>query len=98
MERSVFEILMHAFEEVHSEKVVDHTFSFRWSATIYVRKSNLNVARFREQSLQHFPHGVELRAYVEDQRIPIDDSPSHPDRLIGPEHIDRVIAILQGQR
>jgi len=94
--RTVLEKLYAAFPKLYDKKKSDHTFSFRRGATIYVRKSNDQYARFISRCLGNFPNGDRLSTYVRSESISRDASASHPDYLIGPEHIDKVISILKG--
>ena len=64
MQPSVLAILKEAFPEIYQTKKVDHTFVFRWGATIYVRKSNENCARIVDRRVMNFPNGSELLAYL----------------------------------
>lgn len=76
----------------------DHNFRLGPRANIYVRKARSlpngvqPYARFIPTALENFPNGSQLRAYIERNNIPYDGR----DYRIHPEHIDAVIAILQG--
>lgn len=58
---SAFEKLKIAFPELHREMVSDHAFRFRWGATIYVRKGNVDRARILRSCIGNFPNGEALR-------------------------------------
>ena len=97
----VFLKFMDAFPELYSEKKSDQTFALEScgykGATVYFRKSNLgpNQARIHSRRLKNFPNAHRLEAYLSKNKAPIDPSVSHPDYIIGPEHVDAVIAILK---
>ncbi|MXY22753.1 MAG: DUF2283 domain-containing protein [Dehalococcoidia bacterium] len=98
--KTVLEKLKEAFFDLYEEKVADHTFKFRpRGAAIYVRKTNngYNTARIIPTSLRNFPYGNNLELFVKSRRVPKDESTSHPDYLIGPDHIDELIDILKGK-
>ena len=90
-----------AFPDLYLEKKVDHTFAFKScgyeGATVYFRKTmaGLNQARIHSSYLKNFPNAARLEVYLRKHEVPIDQSESHPDYLIGPEHADAVIAILK---
>ena len=92
---TVLKRLKAAFPDLYQEKQDYHTISFRWGATVFIRKANLDIARIKNTAYHYFPNGTELRAYLQSQKVSIDSSIAYPDYLIGPEHIDEVIAILQ---
>ena len=96
-EMIVLQKLKRAFPDYYAEKKSDFKFSFRWGATIYVRKtrSGQNTARIHSQRLKNFPNSQKLGAFVKRCCIPIDSSKSHPDYMLGPDHVDELIAILQ---
>ena len=98
---AVFMKLRDVFSELYVEKKRDHTFAFDScgyrGATIYLRKSHagLNQARIHSGRLDNFPNPNGLKSYLEKNQVPVDRSESHPDFLIGPDHVDDVIAILK---
>ena len=96
--KTVLQKFKDAFPELYEEKVSDHTIVFRWGARVYFRKTTdgPETARIIPTSVGNFPHGNQLESYLREHKVPIAASSSHPDYLIGPEHADRVIAILKG--
>ena len=96
--KTVLDKFTDAFPNLRRETKGGHTISFYWGATIYFRKTRDggNIARIHSKYLKNFPNAGQLEFYMKRYRVPIDPSPSHPDYLIGPEHVDRVIAILGG--
>ena len=76
---------------------VDYRFEVRRGASIYVRKAELrrgqDIARINGVYIRNFPNLDELRSYIEENGIQLDHTGR--DYLIGAEHIDRVILILQ---
>ncbi len=98
---AVFLKLRDVFSELYVEKKRDHTFAFEAcgykGATIYLRKSHtgLNQARIHSGRLDNFPNPDNLKSYLKTNEVPIDQSGSHPDFLVGPDHVDAVIAILK---
>ena len=96
--KTVLQKFKDAFPELYEEKVSGHTIVFRWGARIYFRKTSYgpDTARIIPTSVGKFPHGNHLESYLREHKVPIATSSSHPDYLIGPEHADRVIAILKG--
>lgn len=97
-EESVLRQFIDAFPELYVEKKKDHTIVFGQGARIYFRKTRDggNTARIISTAVGNFPHGSELESFLQQHGVPIDPSRSHPDFCIGPEHADRVIAILRG--
>ncbi|MCY4654566.1 MAG: DUF2283 domain-containing protein [Dehalococcoidia bacterium] len=98
--KTVLEKLMEAFFDIYDEKVADHTFKFQpRGATIYVRKTSngSNTARIIPTSLRNFPNRDNLESFMKSRGVPIDNSISHPDYLIGPDHIDELIDVLKGK-
>ena len=97
----VFLKFIDAFPELYSEKKSDQTFTLEScgykGATVYFRKSNAgpNQARIHSRRLKDFPNAHWLEAYLSKNKVPIAQSVSHPDYIIGPEHVDAVIAILK---
>lgn len=97
----VFLKFIDAFPELYSEKKSDQTFALEpcgyKGATVYFRKSNSgpNQARIHSRRLKNFPNAHRLEAYLSKNKVPIAQSASHPDYIIGPEHVDAVIAILK---
>ena len=91
----VFEALREAFTMFDTQD--DYRFEVRQDASIYVRKGQLrsgqDVARINGVSIRNFPNLNELRSYIEDNGVQMDHTGR--DYLIGAEHIDRVIQILQ---
>ncbi len=96
--KTVLDRFTDAFPNSRRENKGDHTISFYRGATIYFRKTRdgKNIARIHSKYLKNFPNAGQLESYMKRYKVPIDPSPSHPDYLIGPEHADRVIAILGG--
>ena len=98
---AVFLKFMDAFPELYSEKASYQTFALEpfgyKGATVYFRKSNLgpNQARIHSGRVKNFPNGDRLRDYLVKHKAPVNPSVSHPDYIIGPEHVDAVIAILK---
>ncbi len=98
---AVFLKFRDVFSELYVEKKRDHTFAFEScgykGATIYLRKSHagLNQARIHSGRLDNFPNPDNLRSYLEENKVPVDRSESHPDFLVGPDHVDAIIAILK---
>ena len=96
--KTVLDKFTEAFPNLRRETKGDHTISFYRGATIYFRKTREgeNIARIHSNYLKNFPNAGQLESYLKRQKVPIDLSQSRPDYLIGPEHTDRVIAILGG--
>ena len=98
---AVFLKFKDAFSGLYVEKKRDHTFSFEAcgykGATIYLRKSHagLNQARIHSGRVNNFPNPDNLQSYLKKNDVPVDRSESHPDFLVGPDHVDAVIAILK---
>ena len=98
---AVFMKLIDVFPELYVEKKRDHTFAFEAcgykGATIYLRKSHagLNQARIHSGRLNNCPNPDNLKSYFEKNQVPVDRSESHPDFLVGPDHVDAVITILK---
>jgi uncharacterized protein YuzE len=97
---SVLDKFKDAFQDLYKFTESNHTISFCQGATVYFRttRQGPNTARIHAKYLKNFPNARQLESYMKRYTVPIDPSPSHPDYLIGPEHADRVIAILGGQR
>ncbi len=97
---TLFDRLLEAFSNIYGETEKYYKFSFRRGATIYVPKSDLNRAAMIVTCVQNgnFPNGDALIRYVERRNIPIHTRNVKADEYrFGPEHIDRVIAILNGE-
>ena len=98
--KTVLEKFKDAFGHLYKSKKKDHTIVFKRGATIHFRKTKTkqgdNTARIHSGRLRHFPNDDRLESYLKRHKVPKDSSQSHPDYLIGPEHADRVIAILGG--
>ena len=96
----VLRALMDAFGQEYYETNNDHNFNLGPDATIYVRKAARQphgvqpYARIKQTTVEKFPNGLELRGYINRNRILRDTN--RDDYLIFPEHIDAIIAILQG--
>ena len=104
-ERSVLIALLNVFGHkkcCYYSDSGDHKFKMGDGATIYIPKRKrqlngvVNYARFRKPSLEKFPNGSALRAYMEDKNLPDCWTNSVWVYEVGPEHIDAVIRILQG--
>ena len=91
----VVEALREAFTMFDTKD--DYRFRVRQDASIYVRKAELrrgqDISRINGVYIRNFPNLDELRSYIEDNGIQMDHTGR--DYLIGSEHIDRVIQILQ---
>ena len=93
--------LKDAFPDLYTENESNLSFGFEKcgyrGATLYFRKnySAANQARIHSGRVKNFPNGDRLKDYLVKHKIPVDPSESHPDYLIGPEHADRVIALLK---
>ena len=93
--------LKEAFPDLYVENESNLSFSFGKcgyrGATLYFRKSYsaTNQARIHSGRVQNFPNGERLQDYLVKHKTPVDRSVSHPDYIIGPEHVDAVIAILK---
>ena len=92
---TVLEKFKNAFQDLYKYTKSNHTISFYRGATIYFRttKQGHNTARIHARYLRNFPNARHLESYIKRYKVPMD---SRPDYLIGPEHADRVIAILGG--
>ena len=92
----LFRSLTAAFEAPLSKKM-DFRFEVRPKASIYIRKHERNrgehIARINRKYVHHFPNPEELQHYLDKNGIELDRRAR--DYLIGPEHIDSVIAILK---
>ena len=92
----LFRSLTAAFEAPSSKKM-DFRFEVRPKASIYIRKHERNrdehIARINRRYIRHFPNPEELQHYLDKNGIELDRTTR--DYLIGPEHIDSVIAILK---
>ena len=93
--------LKDAFPDLYVENESNLSFGFGKcgyrGATLYFRKSYsaTNQARIHSGRVKNFPNGDRLRDYLVKHKAPVDPSASHPDYIIGPEHVDAVIAILK---
>ncbi len=93
--------LKDAFPDLYVENESNLSFGFGKcgyrGATLYFRKSYsaTNQARIHSGRVKNFPNGDRLRDYLVKHKTPLDPSASHPDYIIGPEHVDAVIAILK---
>ena len=93
--------LKDAFPDLYKENESNLSFGFEKcgyrGATLYFRKnySATNQARIHSGRVKNFPNGDRLKDYLVKHKIPVDPSASHPDYLIGPEHVDKVIALLK---
>ena len=94
---TVFEALSAAFTMFDTQ--VDHRFEVRSGASFYVRRAERrrgeDVARINGVYIRNFPNLAELRSYIENNQIQTDHTGR--DYLIGPEHINNVIAIVRRQ-
>ena len=92
----LFRSLEAAFEAPLSKKM-DFRFEVRPKASIYIRKHERNrgehLARINRKYVRRFPNPEELQHYLDKNGIKLDRTAR--DYLIGPEHIDSVIAILK---
>ena len=75
-----------------------YQFHLRFGATIYVRRrfpaGFENLARFRETALRSFPNGKELDSYMAGEDVPSEQNGRWDEYMVGPEHIEDVIAVL----
>jgi hypothetical protein len=92
---SVLEKLKNAFPQKINEKVVYTSFKISPKATIYVDHASPNIAKIRTTCFQNFPNGRLLDEYVKKNKIKTVESKSHPDALVGIDHIDQIIKIIQ---
>lgn len=92
----VFHSLSAAFPVV--ERQVDFRFEVQPGASFYVRRAERrrgeDVARINGVYIRNFPNIAELRLYIESHGIQMDRTGR--DYLIGPDHIEDVIAIVGG--
>ena len=92
---TVFQALREAFRMI--ERQVDYRFEVQSGASIYVRKAEHrrgeDVAQINGVSIRNFPFRDELLSYIENSGVQMDHT--RRDYLVRPEHIDRVIQILQ---
>jgi hypothetical protein len=86
--------LKEAFPDKINEKVVYTSFKISSKATIYVDHAIPHIAKIRTTCFQNFPNGKLLEEYIKKNNIAAVESKSHPDVLIGIEHIDQVIKII----
>ena len=100
---SVFDALNAAYElmDLHpDENRGDFRFEVRRGASIYIRKAEHrrgeNHARINVIYIRNFPNEPELRDYIHAHRIQSDHTGR--DYLIGADHIDEVIRILNQER
>ena len=93
--------LKDAFPDLYVENESNLSFGFGKcgyrGATLYFRKnySATNQARIHSGRVKNFPNGDRLRDYLVKHKAPVNPSVSHPDYIIGPKHVDAVIAILK---
>ena len=93
--------LKNAFPDLYVENDSNLSFGFRKcgyrGATMYFRKSfsATNQARIHSGRVKNFPNGDRLQDYLVKHNAPVDPSKSHPDYIIGPEHVDAVIALIK---
>ena len=85
-----------AFPDLYTEKKVDHTFAFKScgykGATLHIRRARPDIARIHAEYVKNYPNAEKLKVYLTKNKVRTD---SRPDYLIGPEHVDAVIAILK---
>lgn len=96
-EQTVLDRLIEAFPAQYvGESTTDYRFRFRRGAMIWVRKSNLNLARILYTSLSNFPNGDAVRNYVDNERsgVPIRQTQTKTECLFEPRHINRLIELL----
>ena len=105
-EQTVLDRLMEAFPSEYSgETSTDHVFRFApTKAMIWVRKSNLNIARIEithmSNYLSNFPNKDELRKVIDNPAFGVQrhKTQTKDERLFGPHNVDRLIEALKGVR
>ena len=102
-EQTVLDRLMEAFpSEYIGESTTDHRFRFAPRAMIWVRKSNLNLARIEithmSNYLSNFPNKDELRKVIDNPAFGVQrhKTQTKDERLFGPHNVDRLIEALKG--
>ena len=102
-EQTVLDRLMEAFQTQYiGASTTDHRFSFGPRATIWVRKSNLNLARIEVANmsnfLSNFPNNGELRKVINTPAFGVRPhvTQTKVECLFGPHNIDRLIEALEG--
>ncbi len=74
-----------------------YQFHLQVGGTIYVRRYPVgfeNLAQIRETAVENFPNGRELDSYLVGEDVPCEPNGSRHEFVVGPEHIEEVIAIL----
>ena len=86
-----------AFPGQYDRKVSYDAIVFEWGARIYFRRSSeeQSYARILSSTVEKFPNGTRLKAFLEENNVPISLVKSHPDYMIGPAHWDGVVRIIQ---
>ena len=95
--QTVLDRLRGAFPSQYiGENTTDHRFKFGRGATIYVRKSNLNLARVLYTSLMNFPNGTTLRDRIDSHELDVRiyRTQTKTECLFESRHINYLIAIL----
>ena len=92
---SLLSKLKEAFPDKVNERVVYTAFEIATKAIIYVDHANPRIAKIRTSCLANFPNGKELENYVNRNNIKTIESKSHPDVIIGIEHVDQIIKIIK---
>ena len=81
------------------EKARYYSFNFGRGATIYVPYSDHNRAHITLSSLDNgrFLKSSAIKAFAENQRVEIHETRTNSEYWFRTRHIDRVIAILNGE-
>ena len=102
-EQTVLDRLMEAFpSEYIGESTTDHRFKFSPRAMIWVRKSDLNLARIEVANmsnfLSNFPNKGEIRNVINNPAFGVRHhvTQTKVECLFGPHNVDRLIEALKG--
>ena len=103
-EQTVLDRLKEAFpSEYICESTTDHRFRFAPRAMIWVRKSNLNIARIEithmSNYLSDFPNNDELRRVIDNPAFGVQrhTTQTKVECLFGTHNVDRLIEALKGR-
>ena len=103
-DQTVLDRLKEAFpSEYIGESSTDHRFRFAPRAMIWVRKSNLNIARIEithmSNYLSNFPNKDELRRAIDNPAFGVQRHPTQTkvECLFGTHNVDRLIEALKGR-
>ena len=97
MGQTMLNSLIEAFSKQYiGESTTDYRFQFGRGAMIWVRKSNLNVARILYTSLGHFPNGGSLMGYVDskDSGVRMHGTQTKVECLFERRHLRMLVKLL----